>query len=266
MKKLLKTFVFTTLLLVGCNHTNHNTIKVGVQFYPMKDILELINDDVEENGYTLEIIEFSDYQTPNNALLHKELDANMIQHQYFLNAFNSANNTTELEIIAPVYHATFALYSRDYTSVDDIPNGSTITLPDDSTNLSRALYLLSQGGLITLREGKTVGLTLSDIISNPKNLNLEDQVPLTSLAPRYVETRLAVMYPTYARSLELVGNAERLYVEEQDEVTEGYAISVATHQDFKMNDKITLLIDLIHTDKVRNFLIENYSWASSPAF
>lgn len=267
MKKILSVLVLFILgvLLVSCNTTNENDINVGVAFYPMKDILHLIEDDVKEAGYNLVIHEFSDYQTANNSLLHDELDANMIQHEYFLNAFNAANNA-DLKIVTPIYHATFALYSKDYESLDEIPNGATITLPDDATNLSRAIYLLAQANLITLKGDKTTGLTLDDIETNPKELDLTDQVPLTTLANRYTETKLAIMYPTYARSLNLEGDAERLYVEKQDDVTLGYAISMAASNKNKDSAKINLLIELIQTDKVRDFLIENYSWASSPAF
>lgn len=189
----------------------------------MKDILELIEDDLEEDGYELVIHEFGDYQAPNNLLDNEKLDANMIQHAYFLQQFNEANDAN-LVTIQPIYHATFALYSQEYENIDEIPEGSSITLPDDATNLSRAQYLLGQAELLTFKDNKTTGLTLEDIDSNPKNLNLDDQVPLTSLAQRYTETRLAIMYPTYAISLELVGDEER------------------------------------------QLLIDDYDWASTPAF
>ncbi|NLV88257.1 MAG: ABC transporter substrate-binding protein, partial [Tissierellia bacterium] len=222
-------------------------------------------DDLKEDGYELIIHEFTDYQAPNNLLFNKELDANMIQHDYFLQSFNKANNS-DLVTVQPIYHATFALYSKDYTTIDEIPNGASITLPDDSTNLSRALYLLGQAGLLTFKDNKTVGLTLEDIESNPKNLQLDDQVPLTSLAQRYTETGLAIMYPTYAKSLELVGDEQRLFVEKQDQVTEGYAISLVARNDNKDSEKIKVLIKHITSVKVRQFLIYEYSWASSPAF
>lgn len=254
--------------LAGCKSANtpdSNEINVGVSFYPMKDILLLIEDDLKAEGYTLNIHEFSEYQTPNNLLKNKELDANMIQHDYFLQAFNESNDS-DLVTVQPIYHATFALYSKDYTELEEIPEGASITLPDDATNVSRALHLLSQAGLITLKDGKTVGLTVEDIESNPKNLQFEDRVPLTSLAQRYSETGLAIMYPTYARSLELEGDEQRLYVEEQDDVTEGYAISLVARSDNKDSDGIKALIDHITSDKVRQFLIDEYNWASSPAF
>jgi len=231
----------------------------------MKDILDLIADDMKEDGYDLKVNEFTDYQAPNNLLNNKELDANMIQHDYFLQSFNEANDS-DLVTIQPIYHATYALYSKEYTSIDEIPDGAVITLADDATNRSRALYLLGQAELLTFKDNKTVGLTLEDIESNPKNLKLDDQVPLTSLAQKYAETGMAVMYPTYAKSLELEGDEQRLYVEKQDDVTKNYAISLVSRKDNQDSPEIKALIKHLTSDKVRQFLIDNYGWASSPAF
>ena len=270
MKKfvlILSMFVLS-VSLVACGERvseDNNEINVGVSFFPMKDILLLIEDDLKEEGYDLKIEEFSDYQTPNNLLKTNELDANMIQHDYFLQSFNNANDA-DLVTIQPLYHATFALYSKKYNTIEEIPSGTSITMPDDATNSSRALYLLGQAGLLTFKDNKAIDLTLDDIESNLKDLKFEDAVPLTSLAQRYTETEIAIMYPTYAKSLELVGDAERLYVEKQDDVTEGYAISLVSRDDNKESEKIKALIKHITSDKVRAFLIEEYSWASSPAF
>lgn len=257
-----------SISLIGCKDKtldDSKEISVGVSFYPMKEILLLIEDDIKQEGYSLTIEEFADYQTPNNLLKSKELDANMIQHDYFLQSFNESNDA-DLVTIQPLYHATFALYSKDYKTIEEIPNGASITLPDDATNFSRALHLLGQAGLLTFKDNKTINLTVDDIEFNPKDLKFEDQVPLTSLAQRYTETGLAIMYPTYAKSLELVGDEQRLYVEKQDDVTKGYAISLVSREDNKESEKIKILIKHINNDKVRQFLIDEYSWASSPAF
>lgn len=269
MKKslLVLLIIVLSVSLIGCQTTpkDNNEIHVGVAFFPMKDILLLIKDDLKEEGYDLIIEEFADYQTPNNLLENKELDANMIQHDYFLQMYNESNNA-DLVTIQPLYHATFALYGKDYDTIDEIPIGSSITVSDDATNFSRSLYLLGQAGLLTFKDNKTIDLTVEDIESNPKELKFEDKVPLTSLAQRYTETGLAVMYPTYAKSLELEGDEERLYVEKQDDVTKDYAISLVSRDDNKDSEKIKALIKHISSDKVREFLIEEYSWASSPAF
>ncbi len=269
MKKtlLILSILVLSVALIGCSKTvdDNNEIHVGVSFFPMKEILTLIQDDLKEDGFDLKIDEFSDYQTPNNLLKDNELDANMIQHDYFLQSFNSANNAS-LVTIQPLYHATFAIYSKDYNTIDEIPSGASITLPDDATNFSRALYLLGQAGLLTFKDNKTTALTVEDIATNLKDLKLEDKVPLTSLAQRYSETGLAIMYPTYAKSLELVGDDQRLYVEKQDNITEGYAISLVSRDDNKDSEKIKSLMKHLTSDKVRQFLIDEYSWASSPAF
>ena len=270
MKKNLLVLIILVLSisLIGCGETGsdyNSEINVGVAFYPMKDILLLIEDDLKEEGYELNINEFSDYQTPNNLLKDKELDANMIQHDYFLQKFNESNDS-DLVTIQPLYHAIFALYSKDYETLEEIPNGASITLPDDATNFSRALYLLGQAELLTFKDNKTINLTVDDIESNPKDLKFDDIVPLTSLAQRYTETGLAIMYPTYAKSLELVGDEQRLYVEKQDDVTEVYAISLVSRDDNKDSKKIKALIKHVTSDKVRQFLIDEYSWASTPAF
>lgn len=270
MKKVLLTFMMFVLgvSIIGCTPAappEDKEINVGVAFYPMKDLLLLVQDDLKAEGYDLKISEFTDYQAPNNLLKSKELDANMIQHDYFLQSFNNANNA-DLVTVQPLYHATFALYAKDYKSLDEIPDGAVVTLADDATNLSRSLYLLGQAGLLTFKDGKTIGLTVADIESNPKNLKLDDQVPLTSLAQKYTETGLAVMYPTYAKSLELEGDEQRLYVEKQDDVTKGYAISMVARSDNKDSAAIKALIKHLTSDKVRQFLIDQYGWASTPAF
>lgn len=269
MKKVfvLLSIILTGVVLSSCKQSKikENEIHVGVAFYPMKDILKLIEGDLKDEGYKLVIKEFTDYQVPNNLLKNKELDANMIQHKFFLDDFNSANNSN-LEIIFNIYHATYALYSSIYDDVSEIPNGSNITLPDDKTNLSRALYLLSQAGLITFKEDKVINLTVDDILTNEKELTFNDKVPLTSLAQKYVESKLAVMYPTYALSLNLTGNEQRIFTEITDDVTKDYAISLASRSDNKDSPKMKALIKYLNSDKVRDFLIENYSWASTPAF
>lgn len=265
MKKFL-VLVILALFLVACSSkTETSELDVAVAFYPMKDILELVAPDLEADGVKIKIHEFTDYQTPNNLLKDKEMDANMIQHQYFLDAFNNANNS-DLTLVMPIYHATFALYSPNYTNLDDIPQKAQITVPDDATNFSRALYLLHQAGLIQLDLAKAPNFSEADILSNPKELSFADKVPLTSLSQRYVETELAIMYPTYAKSLELSGDEQRLYVETSDAITEGFAISLVARSDNHDSEAIQKLVEVLKTDKVRNFLIENYGWASTPAF
>lgn len=266
MKKVLSILSFMVLmvLLVGCKKDDSKDIRVGVAFYPMGDILNLIKEDVKKDGYNLIIEDISDYQANNRYLKDGDLDANMIQHQHFLNLFNK-NNNANLVVASPIYHATFVLYAKEYTEVSQIPDGAMLTVPEDPTNLSRTLYLLHQAGIITLKEGSYLNATMADILVNHKNV-VFDPIHQDSLAHKYKETGLAVMYPKDALSLELSGNQQQLFVEQQDDITNGYAISLVTRQDHLESEKMQVLLKHIKTQKVRDFLNTEYGWASIPAF
>ena len=266
MKKILSMFsiIVLSFLLVGCKKDSSKTIKVGVAFYPMDAILKLIQEDVKKDGYDLVISDISDYQANNHYVNNGNLDANMIQHQYFLNIFNQANQTN-LVIAQPIYHATFVLYSKTYQKVEDIPHKAMITVPEDPANLSRTLYLLHQAKIITLKDGKYLNATLEDIKDNPKEI-VFDLIHQDTLAHKYKETGLAVMYPKDALSLNLSGNQEQLFVEKADDVTNGFAISLATKDSLLNSDKIQVLIKHLTSQKVKDFLNTEYGWASRPAF
>lgn len=266
MKKTLViiTSILLIFTLIGCKpKADDNKIIVGVAFEPVKTIFNLIKEDIEKEGFKLEIIELG-LVANNIALKDGEIDANLIQHGYYLNNFNNANKS-DLEIVFNLYHAIYSLYSSEIDDINNLQDNTLITIPDDDANKSRAFYLLDQAGLITLNDKTKANLTESDIISNPKNLRFE-YIALESIAQRYEETKYAIMYPTYARALNLVGNEQRVYVEKTDEITLNYAISLAIRPSDKDNEKIKALIKYLKSDKVKNYLIEEYGWASTPAF
>lgn len=269
MKKLLSiVFIFvTSLSLIACQNTkSEKDIYVGSSIPIVTAILNEISEDISDVGYNLIIEQYSDYVAPNMALAANEIDANLLQHGVYMNNFNNANDT-DLTVVLPLYHATFALYSKEYTEISEIPNGAEIVLPDDDSNFSRGLYLLSQAELITLNEDSNkYALTLDDVLENPKNLDFSKRAPVNTIATFYDEVGLAIMYPNNAQSLELEDGEQQLFVEMEDDVTLGLAISLVARQDNKDSDKINVLIDALKTDKVRNYLNENYGWASNPAF
>ena len=270
MKKILLTITACSLLLLaacGISNQNEDTLKIGVNFYPMPEIVTLISDDLKNEGVIVEQVQM-DYNILNTPLANKEIDGNMIQHQYFMDFFNTANNA-ELVIAQPIYHSKFALYSGVYDSIDDIPNGTTIYIPEDVVNLPRALILLDALELITLKDGVTVTATLSDIVSNPKNLVFETRsLGTTSQAYHSDGSSLAVMYPTYARDTnnELMDASQVLAYEALNDLTKTYAISFVTRKDNLNDPKVQTFIEYLTSDKVRNWLVQNYGWAAEPAF
>ncbi len=267
MKKifLLLTIGFT-LILASCVK-DENTLTIGVNFYPMPEIIELIKDDLKADGITINTVQM-DYNVLNTPLLQGEIDGNLIQHQYFMNFFNQANNGN-LVIAQRIYHSKFALYSSVFASIDDIPSNTTIYIPEDIVNISRALILLDDLGLITLAEGKTTDSKLSDITSNPKGLIFQTKsLGTTAQAYHSDGGKLAIMYPSYARTPDnqLMDDSEVIAYEELNELTMTYAISFVTREDNLNDPKIQKLITHLTSPKVANWITENYGWAAIPAF
>lgn len=264
---------FSTLLTLGGSLASAaETIKLGVSFYPFHsadstkpDLLDAIAPELEKKGYAIEKVVFLNYAEANPALAHGEIDGNLIQHELYMDIFNERSGA-ELAIAQPVYHATFALYSGTYSSLDQIKDGETVFLPNDGVNTARALLLLQSAGLITLADGVTFKATVKDITDNPKNLTFSP-MPLTTTAGAYDEggRHLAVMYPTFARSLNLTGDAERLFVEDRNEISNAYAVSFAVNKADLETEKTKAVAEALQSDAVKEFLSEHYAWASTPA-
>ncbi len=265
MKKILM-FITLGLLIIlsSCSHDD-NTIKIGVDFYPMPEIMNLIKDDLKDEGYKLKLVHM-DYNVLNTPLHQKEIDANLIQHEHFMNFFNKANNAN-LVVATPIYHSIFSIYSDVYKDIEDIPSGETIYLPEDVVNLPRALMLLEEAGLITLND-KIFDANLDDIVSNPKDLKFELRSLMnTPLAYKDSGKKLAVMYPSYAHlQINLNDDSEFLYKETLNDKTKTYAISLVVRDDYLESDKIKTLINLITSQKVKDYINDNYGWAAIPAF
>jgi len=267
MKKL---FLLTTVLflsLITACTTTDDTLKIGVNFYPMPNLVDLIYDDLLAEGIKVEQVQM-DFNVLNTPLNNGEIDGNMIQHKYFMEFFNQANNA-DLVIAQPIYHSKFALYSNVYATIEEIPSGTTIYLPEDVVNLPRALILLDSLGLITLRPGVTVAATLADIELNPKNLVFEPRsLGTTSSAYHSDGAKLAIMYPTFARDTnnQLMDDSQVLAYEALNELTMTYAISFVTRADNLEDPRIQKFIEYLTSDLVRNWIIDNYGWAAVPAF
>ncbi|HLQ83825.1 MAG TPA: MetQ/NlpA family ABC transporter substrate-binding protein [Pseudogracilibacillus sp.] len=172
-----------TLILAACgsndsntkdateDDSNKETITFGATTGPYSDMVnKAIKPLLEEKGYDVENIEFSDYVQPNNALDNGDIDANLFQHKIYYEAFAEENNMDLAELII-VPTAPMGLFSNKFNSVEEIEDGSTLTIANDPVNLARTLIMLEDEGLISIAEG-TDPLTaaLSDIETNNKNL------------------------------------------------------------------------------------------------
>ncbi len=153
------------------NADNDKSVKLGGTAGPYSDMLNTaIKPALEEKGYKVEIVEFSDYIQPNNALNNGDIDANLFQHTVYLENFSKENNM-DLTGLITVPTAPMGIYSTKFKTLDEIENGATITIPNDPVNAARALLILQDNGLIKLDpNAESLKVSEKDIQTNAKNL------------------------------------------------------------------------------------------------
>ncbi|MBE6053635.1 MAG: MetQ/NlpA family ABC transporter substrate-binding protein [Clostridium sartagoforme] len=251
--------------LVGCGNkaddktgsaAEDKTITIGVSPVPHKEIVEAIKPDLEAEGYTVNIVEFTDYVTPNTALNEGELDANYFQHIAYLNETNESKGL-DLSYTAAIHLEPLAAYSKSITDLKDIKDGATVAIPNDPSNEARALRLLEKAGLIKLKAGELV--TPKDITENSKNLKFEELE--AAQLPRVIdEVELAVINGNYALEAGLNPSKEALVIEDASaEAAKNYRNILAVKKGNEDSDKIKALTKALTSDKVKSFIEEKYS-------
>ena len=253
------------LSLAACGSSgSKKTIKVGATPAPHADILEVAKDLMAEKGYTLEIVEYNDYVQPNNSVEDGSLDANYFQHITYMNNFNEENGT-HLVSVAAIHYEPFGTYAGKTASLDALADGAQIAVPNDGTNEARALLLLEQEGLITLKQGVGLSATKSDIASNPHNyeiVELEAQLLTTTLQ----DVDVAVINGNYAIDAGLKVS-EALAVEAADgAAAEAYANVITVKAGNENNDAVKALVEVLKSDKIKTYIEETYDGAVVPLF
>ncbi|MGG0736721.1 MetQ/NlpA family ABC transporter substrate-binding protein [Niallia taxi] len=271
MKKLMLFILFTVLCLAGCasnadkeepKEKKEQTLKVASLIPPMTDILEIVKPLMKEEGINLEIVVLNDNVQPNNALANKEVDANFFQHVPYMEQFNK-NSNADLVAVQPIYHAVYGGYSPKYKSLDDLPDGATVAIANDPTNISRSLALMDKYGLIKLKDDATsTDATEADIVENKRNFKIK-KVDLLMLARVYEDTDLTIMTPAYAEPLGLKPNKDALLTEG---VESAFAITLVARKDNADSEAIKLLAEKMTGPEVKKFLEEDFKDSALPAF
>ena len=239
------------------------TIVVGASPSPHAEILAAAEDVLAEEGWTLEIVEYSDYIQPNVALEGGELDANYFQHNQYLENYN-AENGTDLVNAANIHFEPMTLYAGKTASVDELPDGAQIAVPSDPSNEARALLVLEEQGIITLAEGAGLEATPNDIVDNPKNVQIVEAE--AAALPRMLEDAdMAVINGNYALSS---GLDQSLVVatEQNPEAESTYPNCIAVRSGDEESEKTKALVSALTSDAVKQFIEENYGDAVVPCF
>lgn len=274
MKKLLALVAILVLFLAACGNNDEaapaedatetnetTTLKVASLIPPMTEILELVKPTLAEEGIELQVEVLGDNVQPNAALAAEEVDANFFQHVPYMEEFNRSNDAN-LVPITPIYFANYGVYSKEFASIEELPEGATVTIANDISNIDRSLSLLAQHGVITLGEKQDNYYTQADITENPKNLVFEE-VDLLMLARTYDDADAVVMTPAYAAPLGLTPKSDALLTEGTDN---DFAITLVAREDNKEDEAIQKLAEVMTSDAVREFLEENYDETAIPAF
>ena len=220
---------------------------------------------MEEQGYTLEIVEFNDYVQPNLNVDSGELDANYFQHKPYMDEFNEENDTN-LVAVAAIHYEPFGLYPGKTATVEELADGASIAIPNDGTNEARALLLLQQEGLITLSEDAGLSATKVDIAENPKNLDIKE-IEAAQLARSLSDVDMAVINGNYAIEAGLVVGTDAIATEDADSIAaETYANVVAVKAGNEENEAIKALVEALQSDEVKQFMEETYNGAVIPMF
>ncbi len=256
--------------LVGCKQTasDDKTIIVGASPTPHAEILNQVKDALAAEGYTLVVREFDDYVLPNKALADKELDANYFQHTPYLNSYNK-NNGTDLVAATLIHYEPFGLFGNGVSRVADIASDAAILIPADDSNETRALLLLAQEGLITIKEGKNVntGVTVLDI-EDAKGHTVTPIAADTVAAQLKNSTAgtVAVINGNYALGAGLK-IADALAVESvEGEAAQTYANIIAVRKGDENSAKIQALIKALKTAAVKEYIEKQYGGAVQPMF
>ena len=146
------------------------TITVGATPTPHAEILNAAKDALEAEGYTLNVVEFTDYVQPSMQTNEKRVDGNFFLHQPYLDAFKKKQKNDIQTVVAKVHVEPLGAYSSKHKAVADIPEGGTVAIPNDPSNSGRALLLMAKNGLITLKDLNNISATQKDIAENPKKL------------------------------------------------------------------------------------------------
>ena len=239
------------------------TITVAASATPHAEILAAAKPILAEQGWDLEVTEFDDYVLPNEVVESGEMDANYFQHVPYLDSFNAEKGNHLVEV-GKIHYEPFGIYPGTKASLDDIADGDTIAVPNDTTNEARALLLLQDNGIITLKDGAGLEATVNDIAENPHNIKIEE-LAAESVARVVDEVAYVVLNGNYALQAGFsVGKDALAYEKSDSEAAKTYVNVVVVKEGNENNEGVKALVDVLKSDEIKNFINEKYDGAVIP--
>ncbi len=234
-------------------------IKVGANITPHSEILEVAKPILAEQGIDLEIVKLEDSITPNTGVIEGSLDANYFQHVPYLDQFNEENGS-DLVSVGAIHYEPFGIYAGKTTDLKDLPDGALVAVPNNVTNEARALLLLAQEGLLTLKDDAGIEATVADIVENPKNIKFKELAP-EQLVAALPDVDVAVINGNYA----IEGGlhvSQALAVEANDGLAaQTYGNIIATSPEKENDAAVKALVEVLQGSEIKDYIESTYDGA-----
>lgn len=239
------------------------TITVAASPTPHAEILAQAAKFLADQGWTLEVTEFEDYVQPNLVVDGGDIDANYFQHVPYLDDFN-AENGTSLVSVAGIHYEPFGIYPGTKADLAELTDGDVIAVPNDTTNEARALLLLQDNGIITLKQGADLKATVKDIEENPYNINIQE-LEAAQVSRVKDEVAFVVLNGNYALEAGFSVAHDAVAYESSDSVAAQTYVNVLVVKEGNENKEgILALAEVLKSQEIKQYIIDTYDGAVVP--
>ena len=237
------------------------SLKIGVTGGPHEQVAKKVKELATAEGLEIELVVFNEYIQPNIQLFEKQLDANIFQHEPYLNKFN-ADRSMNLVTIAPTVNFPMGIYSNKIKSPADLKDGDQVAVPNDATNQARALILLQTAGVIKLKDGVGTAASVKDIADNPKQIKIvELEAPM--LIRTLPDVAAAVINTNFIIEAGMNPIKDSIFIEDKNSPWVNF---IVTRPELKDDARISKLVEVYHSAEVRKFIEESFGGSVVPAF
>ena len=238
-------------------------IKIAASATPHAEILAKVKEILAVDGWDLQVTEFDDYVQPNEVVESGDFDANYFQHIPYLDSFNEEKGT-HLVNAGGIHYEPFGIYPGTKATLEELVDGDEIAVPNDTSNEARALLLLQDKGVITLKEGVGLEATVNDIVENPKNIKIVE-LEAAQVARVIDEVSFVVLNGNYALQAGYsVKNDAIAYEQADSQAAETYVNIIAVYEGNEEKDSIKALIEVLKSQEIQDFINEKYDGAVVP--
>lgn len=239
------------------------TITVAASPTPHAEILSQAAKLLADQGWTLEVTEFEDYVQPNLVVDSGDIDANYFQHVPYLDDFN-AENGTALVSVAGIHYEPFGIYPGTKADLAELTDGDVIAVPNDTTNEARALLLLQDNGIITLKQCADLKATVKDIEENPYNINIQE-LEAAQVSRVKDEVAFVVLNGNYALEAGFSVAHDAVAYESSDSVAAQTYVNVLVVKEGNENKEgILALAEVLKSQEIKQYIIDTYDGAVVP--